>query len=197
MAARKILYLASKNSHKLKELQDIIGQDVWDLRLGAELDPAISWEESGSSFLENARIKALAVRRYTNEAVLADDSGLAVDYLDGAPGIYSSRFAGEGQDSHANNLKLLAELKGVATHERGGHFISCLVFIDSEGSEYHFTGTVKGRILAEPQGHNGFGYDPLFYLEDRGKTMAELNSVEKNQISHRAQALAAWMQRFG
>lgn len=193
---RKILYLASKNRHKLQELQSMISQEKWDIRLATDLNPDISWDETGSTFLENARIKALALKEYTNEAVLADDSGLMVDFLNGAPGVFSSRFSGNDGDDHANNQKLLSCLNGIEDEKRSAQFLCCLVHIDANDEEYSFEGICKGRILHDYRGENGFGYDPIFLIEELDKAMAELSSQEKSSISHRRLAIEKWKEHF-
>ena len=184
------LYLASKNIHKVNELKSMIDPTIWDLRSCVTLSPNIKWEESGTTFAENAKIKALAVRQYTEEAILADDSGLEVEALNGAPGIYSSRYAGQDGDDQANNRKLLKELNGVSN--RKAQFVCCLVFIDANGKNETFEGKCKGKIIEEEKGIHGFGYDPLFIPEGKAETLAEISDLEKNQISHRKSAFDQW-----
>ncbi|MBF0440292.1 MAG: RdgB/HAM1 family non-canonical purine NTP pyrophosphatase [Oligoflexales bacterium] len=193
---KRILYLASNNRHKLTELKSIISSGHWDIRLCSELSERISWEETGATFEENARIKALAVKKYTNHAVLADDSGLCVHYLGQAPGVHSSRYSGEGATDEINRKKLLEALKDIPLENRSAEFICCLVFIDENGKESVFKGTCKGKIIDREKGSNGFGYDPLFLIEGSRKTMAELSSDEKNSLSHRRRALDSWMEVF-
>ena len=169
----------------------------WDVRAAAELDPLISWNETGKTFVENARIKARAVRCYTEQAVLADDSGLCVDALCGAPGVYSSRFAGEKGSDQDNIVKLLGLLKNVPPPERRARFVCCLVYIDASGCEYVFEGKVEGAIAHELRGIGGFGYDPVFLVEGMTHTMAELDPAEKNRLSHRYRAFEQWRCKFG
>jgi XTP/dITP diphosphohydrolase len=145
--------------------------------------------ENGDSFAANARIKAEHYAKYTGKACLADDSGLEVDYLKGAPGIYSARFAGEGANDAANNQKLIRMLAGVAPELRTARFRCVLVFADINGSNMTVDGVIEGVIGQEMCGLGGFGYDPLFYMPEMGKTMAECSKTEKNEISHRGQAL--------
>jgi XTP/dITP diphosphohydrolase len=154
--------------------------------------------EDGTSFLENALKKARTTAELTGEIVLADDSGLEVAALNGAPGIYSSRYAGAGADDAQNNRKLLNDLRGVPTAERGAAFRCVLVLCRPDGSYESFEGRWSGRITEEPAGEGGFGYDPVFFLPDQGLTVAELSPAVKNRISHRAQAfakLSAWLRK--
>lgn len=201
----RTLYLATRNEHKVEEFQSMLGGE-WDVRsiemLEAETGGQVSWEETGDSFEANSRIKARAVRRLTRSAVLADDSGLVVDALGGAPGIHSSRYAGmpagmprAGIDS-ANTAKLLAALDGVPEAQRTARFVCCLVFIDEGGQETVINGMCEGRIGLNPAGKSGFGYDPVFVVPGRGCTMAELPDFEKNMISHRAAAVARFLEKF-
>ena len=189
---RQILYLASKNKHKLKELSELIGNTKWDLRLATELDPNISWDETGKSFMENASIKAAAVKKLTGEAVLADDSGLSVASLGGAPGIHSSRYAGENASDDENTDKLLEEMSRFSDEEREAKFVCCIVFINDQGQRSIHYGECRGEITTEKIGNQGFGYDPIFRLNS-GKTMAELSEEEKNSISHRSNAIGSWL----
>ncbi len=154
--------------------------------------------EDGGSFLENALKKARAVAEFTGEIALADDSGLEVDALDGAPGIYSSRYAGDGAGDAENNRKLLTDLRGISPAERAAAFRCVLVLYRPDGRYEAFEGRWAGRIAEEPAGKGGFGYDPVFFLPDRGVTVAELAPGVKNRISHRAQAFAklrVWLQK--
>jgi XTP/dITP diphosphohydrolase len=151
--------------------------------------------EDGASFLANALKKARTTAELTGEITLADDSGLEVAALDGAPGIYSSRYAGDGADDGQNNRKLLDDLKGVPAAGRGATFRCVLVLCHPDGRYESFEGRWAGRIAEEPAGEGGFGYDPVFFLPEQGVTVAELSPGVKNRISHRAQALAklrAW-----
>ncbi len=195
MNTRKI-YLATKNPHKLTELRAMIKLDQLEWAAASDLNPQISWVEDGHSFEDNARIKALAVKQYTKDCALADDSGLCVEALHGAPGIHSSSYAGREGDAPANNQKLLQELAAVPNHRRGAKFVCCLCFIDEMGAEYFFRGECLGQITEIPRGNAGFGYDPLFWLPGLHKTMAELSPAEKNSLSHRALAFnkfRAWL----
>lgn len=183
----KIL-LATQNRGKVKELQDLLsGEDIEVLSLG-DLDHWEEVEETGLSFAENAAVKARIAAQRTGLVSLADDSGLEVDALQGAPGVYSARYAGEPKDDEKNNDKLLKELEGVPEELRTGRFRCALVVASPSGEEFLTEGIVEGRILTERRGKEGFGYDPLFYLPDFCRTMAQLNLSQKNKISHRAQA---------
>ncbi len=154
--------------------------------------------EDGNTFLENALKKARTIAALTGETCLADDSGLEVAALGGAPGIYSSRYAGEGAKDDENNRKLLADLKGVPPAERGAAFRCVLVLCRPDGRHHSFEGRWAGRIAEAPAGKGGFGYDPVFFLPGQGVTVAELPPGIKNRISHRAEAFAklnVWLKR--
>ncbi len=187
----KTVVIATNNQHKVQEIETALNFEGWEFKslreAGIHSDP----EETGSLFIDNARIKAQAAFELAGCAVLADDSGLIVDALDGAPGVYSSRYSGIDGDDAANNEKLLRELQGVALESRTARFASVLVFIDEDGTETVAEGFVEGKIGFERKGANGFGYDPLFLPDECGgsKTMAELTQAEKNSISHRGNAL--------
>lgn len=182
---------ATNNKNKLQEIMDIlsdIGFKVLSLQdVGIEVDI----EETGKTFRENALIKAREIHKLTGKASLADDSGLEVFALNGEPGVYSARYAGVegvGKDK-ANNKKLLENMKNVPKDKRQARFVSAIAFIFPDGKEIVTEGYVNGMIGYEEKGENGFGYDPLFIVEGLDKTMAELESSEKNKISHRANAL--------
>lgn len=191
MAKRVII--ATNNAHKVTEIADVFSSFGWECvslkDAGLVSDP----EETGTTLIENARIKARAAHELSGCAVLADDSGLLVDALDGAPGVYSSRYAGEDGNDLKNNELLLKNLKSVAAKDRTAHFSCVLVYIDEEGNETVAEGRVEGLIAFEPKGTEGFGYDPLFLPDDFGneKTFAELGLAEKQKVSHRARALRA------
>ena len=185
-----IVCAATNNAGKLKELRRILtrcGHEVKSLReLGVTLDP----EETGTTFAENAKIKAEAFCKATGLPTVADDSGLCVDALNGAPGVYSARYAGVHGDDAANNAKLLVNLEGVADEDRTARFMSVVALIDTDGLVTYGEGACEGVIAHEGRGDHGFGYDPLFLPVDTpGKTMAELTADEKNAISHRFHAL--------
>ena len=189
----KKLIIASNNKKKIKELKAIVENLGWDVKSLA--DENIDIEEDGLTFEANAEKKAreiydfLIKRGDKNFAVLSDDSGLEVDCLNGAPGVYSARYAGEHGNDAANNKKLLEELKNVKGEDRRGRFVCAIALIDTNGNSNIVRGTVEGLIKEELNGEGGFGYDPLFYYEPANMTFAELEASEKNKISHRANAL--------
>ena len=190
------LVLASHNAGKLKELQAMLGDRVRLRSVGefSQVEP----EETGLSFVENAILKARNASRLSGLPALADDSGLAVDVLGGAPGIYSARYA-DGQGDAANNAKLLAALKEVPDAERGAQFVCCLALVRHADDPLPILceGLWHGRILHEAHGEHGFGYDPLFWVEERQCSSAELSPADKNQLSHRAIAMQLLKQRLG
>ena len=153
-------------------------------------------EETGTTFAENALIKARYYMEKTGLPALADDSGLAVDALDGAPGVYSARYAGTHGDDAANNAKLVAEMTAVAPQDRGAEYVCELALVYPDGTKRTARGICRGEIVLEPRGTGGFGYDPYFYLPEREKTMAELTLEEKNRISHRGEALRILSERL-
>lgn len=180
--------LATQNRGKVKELQELIaGEDIEVISLG-DLEEWEEVEETGATFAENAAMKARIAAQRTGLVSIADDSGLEVDAIQGAPGVYSARYAGEPKDDEKNNDKLLKELEDVPEEQRTARFRCALVVASPTGEEFLTEGVVEGRILNERRGKEGFGYDPLFYLPDFGRTMAQLNLSQKNKISHRAQA---------
>ena len=190
------LVLASHNAGKLKELQAMLG-DAVKVRSVGEFSP-VEPEETGLSFIENAILKARNAARVSGLPALADDSGLAVDALGGAPGIYSARYA-EGRGDAANNAKLLKALESTPEAERGAQFVSVLALVRHADDPLPIVceGTWDGPILFEARGEHGFGYDPLFWVPERDCSSAELAPEEKNRISHRARAMAILRERLG
>lgn len=183
--------LASSNQGKLREFQQLLSSAGFDIVPQSEFDvPDI--EETGLSFVENALLKARNACAHTGLPAIADDSGLEVDALLGAPGIYSARFAGAHCSDADNNQKLLQELSAYPEQERRARFQCLLVFLRHQHDPVPLIcqGTWEGRILTQPAGENGFGYDPLFYIDAEGCTSAQLPSHRKNQLSHRGQAMA-------
>lgn len=179
--------IATKNAGKVKEFEHMFGSGY---KVESLLEKNIDdIPETGTTFEENAIIKAEAVRDHLNCTVVADDSGLKIDALDGRPGVYSARYAGEEKDDEANIEKVLHEMKHVPRSRRSARFVCVLAVAFPDGSVHTFTGTCEGEIAEEQAGDNGFGYDPVFYLPDYGKTMAELTAEEKHRISHRGNAL--------
>lgn len=187
----KTVVIATNNAHKVEEIETALNFEGWEFKSLKDAGLVSDPEESGTTFLENARIKARAAHELACAAVLADDSGLIVDALDGAPGVYSSRYSGVDGDDSANNAKLLRELSAVPLAKRTARFASVLVFIDEDGLETVTEGFVEGRIGLVERGEHGFGYDPLFFPDAyNGEfTMAELTQSQKNAISHRGNAL--------
>lgn len=181
--------IASGNKGKLKEFKELMADLPVEVKSLADYPEIGDIEENGASFAENAYIKAKAVFDATGCLCIADDSGLEVDALGGEPGIYSARYAGAEKDDAANNAKLLAALAEVPEEERGAQFHCAIVAIDQNGKRYDAEGIVRGVILREQRGDNGFGYDPLFYVPEFDKTTAELSMDEKNAISHRGKAV--------
>ena len=184
----KQLVVATRNRGKVKELEAMLGDLVEEFRCAADLDGFPDTIEDGSTFEENALKKAREASRFTGLPALADDSGLVVDALDGRPGVFSARFAGEGAGDAANNLRLLEELREVVPEKRRAAFVCVLAFVTPEGAERTFVGRVGGRILEAPRGNGGFGYDPLFLVNGFDCSMAELELEQKNGVSHRGQA---------
>ena len=184
------IIIATHNKHKLAEMSRILSpmgyEVVTDTDLGIELSDV---EENGETFLDNARIKAQAGCKESGYPCIADDSGLCVDALGGAPGVYSARYSGVHGDDDANNRKLLAELDGVPTGKRTAHFACAICVSFPDGSEVTATGKCEGYIGYEKKGANVFGYDPLFMVGNR--SLAEMSAEEKDAISHRGNALKA------
>lgn len=192
----KTILLATNNAHKVSEISNALDFPGWEFKTLADLDLKSDPPEDADDFLGNARIKAVAAQEEAfaagyRVAVLADDSGLEVDVLDGAPGVFSSRYAGEDGNDEANNAKLFEELLDVADEERTARFVCTLVFLDEDGTELDARGTVEGRIGYELQGDGGFGYDPLFWPDvfEGECTLAEVPQARKNEVSHRGNAL--------
>ena len=189
------LILASDNAHKLLEFQKLFeGTDV-ELMTKKEAGFTDEVEETGSTFAENAFLKAEAVMRATGAAAIADDSGLCVDALDGAPGVYSARYTGDHADSDEDRYRLvLKNLEGRT--DRTARFVSELCCVFPNGDMLRARGTCEGSILTSPRGANGFGYDPVFLPEGYDRSMAELTMEEKNAISHRGRALASFKKEW-
>ena len=180
------LVLASDNKNKLREFRTLFENFGVELISKAESGFTEEVEETGETFAENARIKAEAVMRATGLAAVADDSGLCVDALGGAPGVHSARYTGNHDDSDADRYNLLLRNLG-GRDDRAARFVCSLCYLDANGTEKVFSGVCEGVIGTAPRGENGFGYDPLFYVD--GKSMAEMTEAEKNRISHRGRAL--------
>ncbi|WP_111638008.1 RdgB/HAM1 family non-canonical purine NTP pyrophosphatase [Marinomonas shanghaiensis] len=186
----KTIVLASSNAGKIREFNALLGDMGIDVKPQSEFNVEDA-EETGLSFIENAILKARHACAQTGLPALADDSGIEVDYLDGAPGIYSARFAGEHGNNAANNALLLEKLEGVPEHERTARFHCVLAYMrhKDDPTPQVFHGVWEGRILTSTEGQEGFGYDPLFYVPECACSAASLPKEVKNQISHRGKAL--------
>lgn len=185
---KKIL-IATRNTGKAQEFKALFEPRGYQVETLSDYEDLPEIEENGETFSENARLKAEQISQLTNRIVIGDDSGLMVEALDGAPGIYSARYAGEDHNDRANNKKLLEELKNLEDDQRKAKFHTTLAVAGPGKETLIIEGEVKGRILTEARGHSGFGYDSLFFHEESQKTLAELTAEEKNKISHRGNAL--------
>jgi len=182
------LWVATQNKHKIDEIIKIMGEKYSIFSL-LDLKDYHQIDETGKTFRENASLKAKSLWERVREPVFADDSGLEVDVLDGRPGIHSMRYSEPNPTYEKNILKLLKELEGIPQPNRTARFRCSISFLDQKGEEWFFDGVVEGYIGFEKRGTGGFGFDPVFYLPDRGCSMAELPQAEKNKISHRGKAL--------
>lgn len=180
------IFLATGNKHKIEEISDIFSEvkdiEILSIKDGIDIPEVI---EDGETFEENSLKKAKEISEFLNMIVIADDSGLCVDALNGGPGVYSARYSEEGTDK-ANNEKLVKNLQGI--ENRKAKFVSVISLVKPDGKSFSFRGEVEGEIIDIPRGETGFGYDPHFYLKEYGKTLAEMPEL-KNKISHRANAL--------
>ena len=184
----KSIILASNNKDKVKEVKEILkGYDIISMK---EAGIDVDIEENGTTFEENALIKARAIMKLTGQITMADDSGLEIDYLNKAPGVYSARFMGHDTSYDIKNKALIQKLEGVKGSDRSGRFVCAIAVCFPDGREIVKRGTMEGLIAEEIKGDNGFGYDPIVYLPEYGKTSGELAPEEKNKISHRGKALA-------
>ncbi len=181
------LIIASNNKHKIIEIKDILGEFFKNIYSLSEKNINVEIEETGKTFEENAIIKAKYISELTGLPALSDDSGLEVEALNGAPGVYSARYAGEPSNSDINNKKLLKEMQGKSN--RNANFTSVIAICYPNGKIITASGKTYGKILTELQGENGFGYDPLFYSNDLKKSFGLATSEEKNAVSHRGRAL--------
>lgn len=185
----KRMIFATGNKNKMKEIREILGALPLEILSMKEAGVSADIVEDGKTFEENALIKARAICKLAGEMVLADDSGLEIDYLNKEPGIYSARYMGEDTSYHIKNKSLIDRLEGVPDEKRTARFVCAIAAVFPDGKELVVRGTVEGIIGYEEKGENGFGYDPIFYLPERGCTTAELPPEEKNSISHRGNAL--------
>ncbi|MBO4695252.1 MAG: XTP/dITP diphosphatase [Clostridia bacterium] len=184
------LVLATNNAHKLSEIRQILGDRFEEILSLRDLGITQDIEETGTTLKENAIIKATTIMKITGLPTLADDTGLMVDALNGEPGVYSARYAGEQHDDKANVAKLLKNLEPYKGKERSAHFVTCMVIAYPNGKIRTVEGRTDGEITTSPSGKNGFGYDPVFYSYDLNKVFAEATPEEKNSVSHRGRALA-------
>ncbi|HYF84542.1 MAG TPA: RdgB/HAM1 family non-canonical purine NTP pyrophosphatase [Clostridia bacterium] len=189
---------ATNNSHKLEEIRAILKQKGIEVKSMADVGLDIEIEENGDTFIDNALIKAREVFRLTGKAAIADDSGLEVDALNGEPGVKSARYSGEAGAAKdvKNNEKLKKALRDIPDDKRGARFCSAIAAVFPNGKEITAEGYVYGKIGYAEKGERGFGYDPLFIVDGYGRTMAEIDSAEKNNISHRANALKEFVNKL-
>ena len=188
----KRIIFATGNENKMKEIRMILGDLGVEILSMKEAGVNVDIVEDGASFEENAEIKARAVARVlTSDIVLADDSGLEIDYLDKAPGIYSARFAGEDTSYVIKNSILLDRMEGVPEEERTARFVCAVAAVFPDGTVDVVRKTIEGRVAYESAGENGFGYDPIFYVPEYGCTTAQMSPEQKNELSHRGKALRA------
>ncbi|WP_216828850.1 XTP/dITP diphosphatase [Alkalihalobacterium elongatum] len=185
----KEIIVATKNKGKVKEFEAILGQLGYKVSSLFDYPEIPEVEETGTTFAENATLKARTIAKLFGKPVIADDSGLIVDALDGRPGVYSARYAGENKNDAENINKVLAEMREVPDQKRTARFHCTIALAYPDGRTECFEGNCEGKITEKPVGENGFGYDPIMYIKEKQKTMAQLTSEEKNAISHRAKAL--------
>lgn len=183
------IVFATGNKGKIKEIQMIMADTGLEVVSMKDAGIVVEPEENGTTYEENAMIKARAVAEYTDDIVMADDSGLEIDYLNKEPGIYSARYMGEDTSYRIKNANLIERLGGVPDEQRTARFVCAIAAVLPDGTELTTRAAIEGRIGYEEKGSNGFGYDPIFYVPRFGKTTAELTEEEKNQVSHRGQAL--------
>ena len=188
---RKKIIFATGNEGKMKEIREILGDLDYEILSMKEAGISVDVVEDGTTFEENAIIKAKAISEACHEIVLADDSGLEVDYMNKEPGVFSARFMGEDTSYHIKNQAIIDRLEGVPEEERTARFVCVIAAVFPDGRQVTKRATIEGIIGYEEQGENGFGYDPIFYVPEYGKTTAQLSPEEKNAISHRGKALTA------
>lgn len=184
-----MLVIATRNPGKLRELQRILDDLPFEQRSLRDYPKVPSLPEDGSTYVENALSKALTVARLTGEIALADDSGIEVDYLDGGPGVHSARFLGDDAGDEERNREIISRMKSVPAESRTARYRAVVAVALPDGTAHTFEGICEGMVMLEPRGEAGFGYDPIFYVPDLDRTMAELSAEEKDRISHRGAAL--------
>ena len=185
---KPVIVIATTNKGKLKEYENLLSKDDICIKSLRDYSNVPIVDETGKTYEENAKLKAETIAKFLDEIVLSDDSGLEVDALNGDPGVYSARFAGENADDNTRNEKLLKELLHVPETERTARFVCVQVLAGPKGVLNITEGTCEGKILYSKKGEQGFGYDPVFYIPQIDKVMAELDMSEKNRLSHRANA---------
>ncbi len=191
------IVLASKNKHKLVEISKITAQFGFELVMESDLGVDIDVEETGTTFEENSFLKAEAVMKATGLPALADDSGIAVDALNGAPGVYSARYGFDDTLDDWGRLQLLLKnMEQVPDEKRDAKFVSVITMVTPDGKIIQARGEIHGKLLREPRGENGFGYDPIFYYPPLGMTTAQMPPEMKNTVSHRANALRAFYEKL-
>ena len=192
----KHILIATKNAGKAREFKKLFSEKGIEVKTLLDMENTPEIDENGKTFTENALIKAQTLTDLYKIPVLADDSGIVVDYLNGEPGIYSARYMGEDTSYRIKNQNLIDRLEGVPDEKRTARFVCAIAAVFPDGREFVVRGTVEGRIGYEEKGENGFGYDPIFYLPERGMTTAQLPPEEKNSISHRGNALRLCEERL-
>lgn len=192
----KRIIFATGNENKMKEVRMILKELPYEILSMKEAGISADIIEDGTTFEENAEIKAKAIMNITGDIVMADDSGLEVDFLDGAPGIYSARFLGEDTSYHIKNQYIIDKLEKAVGKERSARFVCAIACAFPDGHIETVRGTIEGEIGYEERGKNGFGYDPIFYVPSYGCTTAEMNPEQKNEISHRGRALQMMKERL-
>ena len=185
--------IATSNAHKVEEFREMLEPLGIQVRSLLDLEEKVEIEETGTTFAENAMIKALSVHERLGIPVISDDSGLEVDAMDKAPGVYSARFLAYDTPYEENNQYIMDQVEGKT---RTARYVCAIAYVEEAGARHVFTGVMEGEIADHARGEKGFGYDPIFYYPPYGKTLAEVTPEEKNQVSHRAKALQAFYQKL-
>lgn len=192
----ELLVVATKNKGKISEIKKVLSEMPFEVLAMSDIGINIDVEEDGKTFKENAFKKASEISKVAKSIVLADDSGIEVDYLNGAPGIYSARFGGSKATDQDRNIKLLNMMEKVPFEQRTARYVCAIAVVFPDGKSFVVEDTCEGFVGIECKGNNGFGYDPLFYIQQYDKTMGELDIYIKNKISHRAKALAKMKEKI-